>query len=128
VAESGKFYDDLQLGNKNDDRRMVQRQAYAGMLWSKQFYYYDVRHWINGDPAEPAPPTERLNGRNSKWMHLNTKDIFLCRISGNTPVCGLGPGLPLPAVGRRGYGFRKTTADTFGKGLVHAPQWPVTGL
>ena len=76
VAESGKFYDDLQLGNKNDDRRMVQRQAYAGMLWSKQFYYYDVRHWINGDPAEPAPPTERLNGRNSKWMHLNTKDII----------------------------------------------------
>jgi hypothetical protein len=76
AAESGKFYDDLQQGNNNDDRRMVQRQAFAGMLWSKQFYYYDVRHWINGDPAEPKPPAERLNGRNSKWMHLNTRDII----------------------------------------------------
>jgi len=76
VAEADHFYNDLQHGNSNDDRRMVQRQAFAGMLWSKQFYYYDVRHWINGDPAEPKPPAERLNGRNSKWMHLNTKDIL----------------------------------------------------
>ncbi len=76
VAESTKFYDDLQHGDNTDDRRMVQRQAFAGMLWSKQYYYYDVRHWINGDPAEPKPPAERLNGRNSKWMHLNTRDII----------------------------------------------------
>jgi hypothetical protein len=76
IAEADHFYNDLQHGNSNDDRRMVQRQAFAGMLWSKQFYYYDVRHWINGDPAEPKPPAERLNGRNSKWMHLNTKDIL----------------------------------------------------
>ncbi len=76
VAEADQFYNDLQQENKNPDRCMVQRQAFAGMLWSKQFYYYDVRHWMNGDPAEPAPPAERLNGRNSKWMHLNTKDII----------------------------------------------------
>jgi len=76
AAESAKFYDDLQHGRNTDDRRMVQRQAFAGMLWSKQYYYYDVRHWINGDPAEPRPPAERHNGRNSKWMHLNTRDII----------------------------------------------------
>ena len=76
VAESTTFYDDLQHTNNHDDRRLVQRQAFAGMLWSKQFYYYDVRHWISGDPAEPKPPAERLNGRNSKWMHLNTRDIL----------------------------------------------------
>lgn len=76
MAESAKFYDDLQQETHEDDRRMVQRQAFAGMLWSKQFYYYDVRHWLNGDPAEPKPPAERLKHRNSKWMHLNTRDII----------------------------------------------------
>jgi len=75
-AEAGQFYDDIQNGITDADRRMVQRQAFAGMLWSKQFYYYDVRHWINGDPAEPKPPAERLDHRNSKWMHLNTRDIM----------------------------------------------------
>jgi hypothetical protein len=76
VAEADQFYNDLQQENKDADRRLVQRQAFAGMLWSKQFYYYDVRHWLNGDPAEPAPPPDRLEHRNSKWMHLNTKDII----------------------------------------------------
>ncbi|HEY5326245.1 MAG TPA: glucosidase, partial [Mucilaginibacter sp.] len=75
-AEAEQFYDDIQQGNNDADRRMVQRQAFAGMLWSKQFYYYDVRNWLNGDPAGPKPPTERLDARNSKWMHLNTQDII----------------------------------------------------
>jgi len=75
-AEADQFYGDIQPENKNADRCMVQRQAFAGMLWSKQFYYYDVRHWLSGDPAEPKPPAERLHKRNSKWMHLNTRDII----------------------------------------------------
>ncbi len=75
-AEADQFYSDLNPGNTDTDRLMVQRQALAGMLWSKQFYYYDVRHWINGDPAEPVPPAERANSRNSKWMHFNTQDII----------------------------------------------------
>ena len=74
--EASQFYGELQQGNTDEDRRLVQRQAFAGMLWSKQFYYYDVRHWINGDPGQPPPPAERLFTRNSKWMHLNTKDII----------------------------------------------------
>ena len=48
----------------NDDEKNVQRQAFAGMLWSKQFYYYDVEQWINGDPSQPKPPTESFKGRN----------------------------------------------------------------
>ncbi|TWJ04870.1 glycosyl hydrolase family 63 [Mucilaginibacter frigoritolerans] len=76
VIEADEFYNDIQKRNEDADRRLVQRQAFAGMLWSKQFYYYDVRHWINGDPAEPLPPKERAESRNSKWMHLNTKDII----------------------------------------------------
>jgi len=74
--EADQFYKDIQQGNEDADRCLVQRQAFAGMLWSKQFYYYDVRHWLNGDPAEPKPPAERLDKRNSKWMHLNTRDII----------------------------------------------------
>jgi len=74
--EAEEFYNGIQQGNNDPDRRIIRRQAFAGMLWSKQFYYYDVRHWLEGDPAGPKPPAERLNGRNSKWMHLNTRDII----------------------------------------------------
>ncbi|MDB4901503.1 MAG: glucosidase [Mucilaginibacter sp.] len=76
VAEADEFYAEIQKGNQDTDRRMVQRQAFAGMLWSKQFYYFDINHWLNGDPAGPVPPKERLNKRNSKWTHFNTKSII----------------------------------------------------
>ena len=52
------------------------RQAFAGLLWSKQFYKYDVLHWLEGDPAEPKPPPVRLKERNHEWTHLNAKDII----------------------------------------------------
>ncbi len=52
------------------------RQALAGMLWSKQFYQYSVRDWLNGDPAFPAPPAERRHGRNAAWTHLYNDDII----------------------------------------------------
>lgn len=70
------FYSEMQRGIKEKDRRDIQRQAIAGMLWSKQFYYYDVARWIYGDPRQPAPPAERRNGRNKEWMHLNNADII----------------------------------------------------
>jgi hypothetical protein len=76
VAEANEFYADIQQKNKNDDSKLIQRQALAGMLWTKQFYYYNIHQWLNGDPAEPKPPAERLTGRNNKWMHLNTQDII----------------------------------------------------
>jgi hypothetical protein len=76
VNEANQFYADIQQGNKNADRCMIQRQAFAGMLWTKQFYYYDINHWLSGDPAQPAPPPQRMEGRNSKWTHLNTRDII----------------------------------------------------
>ena len=76
TTEAAQFYADIQQGNKDEDRKMIQRQAFAGMLWSKQFYYYDINHWLNGDPAEPQPPPQRLSARNCKWSHLNTRDII----------------------------------------------------
>ncbi len=53
----------------------MQRQALAGMLWSKQFYHFDVRRWLAGDPSQPAPPEARRHGRDADWTHLNNADI-----------------------------------------------------
>lgn len=74
--EADQFYADLNKGTGNPDKILIQRQALAGMLWNKQFYYYDINHWLHGDPAEPQPPKQRINARNSKWTHFNTKDII----------------------------------------------------
>lgn len=76
VAEADEFYRELQAPGLDDDQKMIQRQAYAGLLWSKQFYLYDVDRWLKGDPHQPAPPAQRRNGRNADWTHLHTADIF----------------------------------------------------
>jgi hypothetical protein len=76
LREADAFYADLQCGMTDADARDVQRQAFAGMIWSKQFYDYDVRDWLKGDPAPPPPPAARCRGRNSDWTHLNNGDII----------------------------------------------------
>jgi hypothetical protein len=76
LAEADEFYAAVQSGIANPDARLVQRQAFAGMLWSKQFYNYNVRTWLMGDPAEPKPPSERWQGRNSDWLHMRNGDII----------------------------------------------------
>ena len=76
LAEADDFYAELQHGIRSADARLVQRQAFAGMIWSKQFYYYDVREWIKGDKAQPPPPPGRRHGRNFEWLHLNNADIL----------------------------------------------------
>jgi Mannosylglycerate hydrolase MGH1-like glycoside hydrolase domain/Glycosyl hydrolase family 63 C-terminal domain len=75
-AEADEFYACLQDGISNTDARLVQRQALAGMIWSKQFYYFDIPQWLNGDPGQPLPPAERRHGRNVEWEHLNNADII----------------------------------------------------
>ena len=74
--DTDAFYNDLQEGNENVEEKKVQRQAFAGMLWSKQFYYYDVEQWLKGDPSQPPPPASRLKGRNAAWKFLNNSDII----------------------------------------------------
>ena len=76
IAEADEFYADVQNGIEDDDLLTIQRQALAGMIWSKQFYHFNVRTWLNGDPAQPAPPRERINNRNSEWSHLNNADVI----------------------------------------------------
>lgn len=75
-SEADEFYAALQHEITDADARNVQRQAFAGMIWSKQFYYYDVPEWLRGDPTEPPPPPERKLGRNHEWTHLNNADII----------------------------------------------------
>jgi hypothetical protein len=74
--EADAFYADLQRDEADDDLRRIQRQALAGMIWSKQFFRYEVRRWLNGDPSQPAPPRERKNGRNHDWRHLNATEVL----------------------------------------------------
>lgn len=71
-----EFFDDLQKDISSEDEKFIQRQALSGMLWNKQFYYYDVDQWLKGDPAQPCPPDQRKYGRNSDWKHLNNADII----------------------------------------------------
>ena len=75
LAEADDFYRRQAPADISDDARSVQRQAFAGLLWSKQFYYYDVARWLRGDPGLPAPPPERLDGRNHEWTHLYNSDV-----------------------------------------------------
>ena len=76
IHEADEFYAELQTGISDKDARNVQRQALAGMIWSKQFFCYDVREWLAGDPALPPPPAERKQGRNRDWMHLNNASVM----------------------------------------------------
>ncbi|NWA08656.1 MGH1-like glycoside hydrolase domain-containing protein [Pseudomonas gingeri] len=73
--ETDDFYAALQHGLADADARNVQRQALAGLLWSKQLYYFDVNQWLDGDPAQPRPPAGRPHIRNSHWRHLSNFDI-----------------------------------------------------
>jgi len=74
--EANEFYSAIQPSELDDDSRLVQRQAFAGLLWSKQLYYYDIPQWLKGDPGQPPPPASRKHGRNADWSHLNNFDAI----------------------------------------------------
>jgi hypothetical protein len=78
--EADLFYEelarDLALDAHDADARAIQRQALAGMLWSKQFYCWDIPQYLEGDPGQPPPPPERKQGRNAEWTHVNNADVI----------------------------------------------------
>ncbi len=76
LEEANEFYALRLPENIAEDCRKVQRQAFAGLLWNKQFYNYDVPIWLEGDPATPRPPKQRLDGRNRDWLHLYNSDVI----------------------------------------------------
>jgi hypothetical protein len=75
-AEADEFYGELSPKGATDDEKNVMRQAFAGMLWCKQLYYYNVNRWLEGDPAQPTPSWNRTKGRNSKWRNFDAFDIM----------------------------------------------------
>ncbi|HYJ11182.1 MAG TPA: glucosidase, partial [Polyangiaceae bacterium] len=74
--EADAFYAELQADLDDPDARLVQRQAFAGMIWSKQYFGYDVRRWLLGDPGQPTPPAERQHARNADWEHLVNDEVI----------------------------------------------------
>ncbi len=76
IAEADEFYARHVPAGLSEDSRNVSRQAFAGLLWNKQFYHYDVRKWLEGDPAQPPPPPGRWSGRNHHWTHLYNADVI----------------------------------------------------
>jgi len=76
ISEADEFYAELQDGVSSDDARNVQRQALAGMIWSKQYFGYEVREWLQGDPSQPPPPAERKLGRNRDWLNVNNACVM----------------------------------------------------
>jgi len=76
LREADEFYETVIPAHLSADARLVMRQAFAGMLWSKQFYHYVIEQWLDGDPDTPKPPHERVRGRNHEWKHLHNADVI----------------------------------------------------
>lgn len=76
IAEADEYYNGIIPNTLDDDGRNVMRQALAGLLWSKQFYHYVIKDWLEGDSRQPRPPSQRLNGRNAKWPHIYNADVL----------------------------------------------------
>ncbi|MEL6786405.1 MAG: glucosidase, partial [Cyanobacteria bacterium J06607_15] len=76
IAEADEFYQQINQTPLSADLINIQRQAFAGMLWSKQYYNFDIERWLEGDPTQPTPPPERKKGRNHQWIHLENEDII----------------------------------------------------
>ena len=72
--EADEFYA-TRMSGANADEKLVHRQAFAGLIWNKQSYHYDVRRWLNGDPTQPKPDPARLSGRNHDWIYLYNSDV-----------------------------------------------------
>ncbi len=75
-AEADEFYNRVAPEGLSDDAKNVQRQAFGGLLWSKQFYNYDIEDWLRGDKNMPTPPSARWDGRNADWLHFNSHDVL----------------------------------------------------
>ncbi len=76
IQEADEFYAKVTPFEMDEATRQIQRQAFAGLLWTKQYYYYDVARWLDGDPNMPPPPPSHQNGRNRQWWHLEGNDIL----------------------------------------------------
>ena len=121
IEEADAFYASLPCSHDDEDHRRVQRQAYAGLIWSKQWYYFDVERWLSGDTGQPKPPASRQ--RNADWRHLNNADVPAdARPVGVPVVRSVGSRLPRGGDRADRRGFRQAPARAAHPRVVHAPQ------
>src|SRR5206468_2051390 len=76
IREADAFYARHSPRTLGEGEQAIVRQAYASLLWSKKFYHYVVKDWLEGDPAQPLPPASRRTGRNAEWGHLYNRDVI----------------------------------------------------
>lgn len=76
IREADDFYDYFVPKHATADMKNIQRQAFSGMLWTKQYYNFDIQQWLDGDAGHPTPPVSRRSGRNTEWKHLHNEDIL----------------------------------------------------
>ncbi len=121
--EADEFYAELTPPDRSADEAAVMRQAFAGMLWSKQLYAYDVQRWLDGDPTQPVPPAARLSRTQLPLAELRlVRHHVDARQVGVPVVRGVGPRLPLRRAGPRRPGVRQVPAAADLPGVVPAPE------
>ncbi len=121
--ESDEFYAQVIPAELGPEERLVARQAYAGLLWSKQFFHYVVEDWLTGDPNLPPPPELRKGGRNADWRaSLQPRRALRARQVGIPLVRGVGPGLSHDPLCPAGPGVCQGAAHALASRVVHAPQ------
>ena len=127
--EANEYYERVIPSDLADDAKNVMRQSIAGLLWSKQFYHYVQREWLDGDPAGPPPPAERKNGCNRGWNHLYNADVISMPDEWEYPWYAAWDlafhCVPLALVDAE---FAKEQLVLLTRVVVHASQWPVAGL
>ena len=125
IREADEFYASRITEPLSAEERRVARQAYAGLLWSKQFYHYSVKEWLEGDPAHPAPPAARRGGRNAEWSHAyHARRHVDAGQVGVSLVRRVGPRVPHAAHGDGGSAVREGAARAHAARVVHAPERP----
>ena len=122
--EADEFYAELTPAGASTDEALVLRQAFAGMLWSKQFYHYDVERWLDGDPARPPPPDAPAAGATTSGAPQQRRRHLDARHVGVPVVRRVGPRLPLRRARPRRPGVRQGAAAPALPRVVHAPQRP----
>ena len=128
-AEADEFYAELTPGTATADEAMVMRQAFAGLLWSKQLFYYDVTRWLDGDPGQPAPPAAAADRAQLPVAQLQRVRHHVDAGQVGVPlVRRVGPGVPLRGAGARGPRVRQVPADPAVPGVVPAPERGPAGL
>jgi len=128
IKEADEFYNDI-AATRNDDLKNIQRQAFAGMLWNKQYFNIDIPRWLNGDKNQPAPPESRKSGRNHQWHSLNNEDIISMPDKWGYPwYAAWDLAFHCVPISMIDPDFAKSQLILFFAGMVYASQWTIASV